>query len=265
MSIKILIVEDDAETAQYIAKVLRQKNFTSEILSNGYEALYAVKSNKYDLMLLDMDLPYITGLDLLSRIRKLNISLSTIGVSGLSGVSDKIQLLEAGADDYITKPFDARELLARVEAVNRRGTVYSSSNSKFGNILIDHESQSVTTESGKEIYLTKKEYTILELLIKRKPSVVAKETFLSHLYHNICDEPNPKIIDVFVCKLRKKLINIAGDLDITPKIRTVWGRGYMIHLGQADEYSKPEVKASYGEDSPEKDPDYNLDLSIKQG
>jgi two-component system cell cycle response regulator CtrA len=232
--VKILIVEDHVETGKFLVNALKQKNFVSELLHNGYEALYAMKSVKYDLVLLDIDLPYITGLDLLQRVRKLNISVPIIAVSALCGIKDKIAMLDAGADDYITKPFDHRELISRVEAVNRRGFGSSSSVIRFGNITVNYETQSVYLEDGKLVHLTRKEYTILELLLSRKPSVVCKEVFLSHLYHNVCDEPNPKIIDVFVCKLRKKLIKAAGDHYETPKIKTVWGRGYMIYIGDSE-------------------------------
>ena len=235
---KILIVEDDADTAEYMGKLLARRGFSCEISHNGYEALSAVKSLTYDVVLLDLDIPYITGLEILKKMRKLNVSVPTIAVSGLDDINNKVELLNAGADDYITKPFDSRDLIARVEAVTRRGIGNSSSSIKFGNILIDYSAQSVITEDGAPLYLTRKEYIILELLMHRKPSVVSKEVFLSHLYHNICDEPNPKIIDVFVCKLRKKLLETCGDLNTTPKIRTVWGRGYTIYLDTLENHEE---------------------------
>ena len=127
-----------------------------------------------------------------------------------------------GADDYITKPFDKEELVARIQAVIRRSKGYSQPLLKVGSLLLNLDSREVQVD-GREVHLTGKEYAILELLVLRRGMVLTKEAFLNHLYGGI-DEPEMKIIDVFICKLRKKLAQGgAGNL-----IGTVWGRGYMM-------------------------------------
>jgi len=227
---RALIIEDNPHTSAYIAKILKQKNFVSEIVDSGYDALYALKSGQYDIVMLDIDIPYVNGLEVAKQARKSGLQAPIICLSALTTVNEKVALLDSGADDYITKPFEASELKARVAAVIRRSSGAATSLVTFGNIVIDHRTQSVRTLNNVPIDLTNKEYVILELLINRQPSVVSKDVFLLHLYNNVCDEPNAKIVDVFICKLRKKLISAVGDTPQTPKIGTVWGRGYSIYV-----------------------------------
>jgi two-component system cell cycle response regulator CtrA len=143
-------------------------------------------------------------------------------LSGLARPQAKVKGFGMGADDYITKPFDKEELVARIQAVIRRSKGYSQPLLKVGALLLNLDSREVQVE-GREVHLTGKEYAILELLVLRRGMVLTKEAFLNHLYGGI-DEPEMKIIDVFICKLRKKLAQAgAGNL-----IGTVWGRGYMM-------------------------------------
>ena len=233
---KILIVDDDLDTAKYLASIVKQRNFVAEIVCNGCDALHSIKSIHYDLVLLDLDLPYINGRDVLKKVRKLSIGVPVIIISAASSIKEKILIFSLGADDYITKPFDSREFMARVDAVTRRAAGISSSVVKCGNLAMDITNQIAYVESN-NVSLTKKEYLILELLITRKNSLVCKEVFLDHLYSNVCDEPNTKIIDVFICKLRKKLLKYAKDKTQVPSIKTIWGRGYMMHLESNGEIS----------------------------
>ena len=232
---KILIVDDDLDTAKYLASILKQKNFVSEIVQNGHDALHSLRLMKFDLGVVDLDLPYINGKDLVQRIRKLNIDIPIIILTALSSVKEKVNLLSCGADDYITKPFDSREFLARVEAVIRRSLGLASSIIKFGSLTVDITNQIAYVEDT-TIPLTKKEYLILELLITRKNSLVCKEVFLDHLYSNVCDQPNNKIVDVFTCKLRKKIMKTAKNQYNVPKIKTIWGRGYMMCMSNELDY-----------------------------
>jgi DNA-binding winged helix-turn-helix (wHTH) protein len=143
-------------------------------------------------------------------------------LSGLSRPQAKVKGLGLGADDFITKPFDKSELLARMQAITRRSKGFSQPTLRLGAIELNLDSREVTVD-GQEVHLTGKEYSILELLVLRKGMVLTKEAFLNHLYGGM-DEPEMKIIDVFICKLRKKLA-VAGADNL---IGTVWGRGYMI-------------------------------------
>jgi two-component system cell cycle response regulator CtrA len=155
-------------------------------------------------------------------------------LSGLARPQEKVKGLGMGADDYITKPFDRAELLARIHAVVRRCKGFSQPALRVGPLELNLDSREVMVH-GREVHLTAKEYAILELLVLRKGMALSKETFLNQLYGGI-DEPEMKIIDVFICKLRKKLAQAgAGDI-----IGTVWGRGYMIH----DTMSDPRSAAS---------------------
>ena len=143
-------------------------------------------------------------------------------LSGLSRPQAKVKGLGLGADDFITKPFDKAELLARMQAIVRRSKGFSQPTLRVGPLQLNLDSREVTVD-GQPVHLTGKEYAILELLVLRKGMVLTKEAFLNHLYGGM-DEPEMKIIDVFICKLRKKLAQAGAD----NLIGTVWGRGYMI-------------------------------------
>ncbi len=144
-------------------------------------------------------------------------------LSGLTGLDDKIKGLGVGADDYLTKPFDKRELIARIQAIVRRSKGHSDSIIKTGRLTVNLDTRTVEV-NAQPLHLTGKEYGILELLSLRKGTTLTKEMFLNHLYGGM-DEPELKIIDVFVCKLRKKLASATGGENY---IETVWGRGYVL-------------------------------------
>jgi two-component system cell cycle response regulator CtrA len=168
-------------------------------------------------------LPDIDGYEVLRRMRAAKIDTPILILSGLSGLDDKLKGLGFGADDYLTKPFDKRELVARIQAIVRRSKGHSESIIRTGKIAVNLDARTVEVE-GQPLHLTGKEYGILELLSLRKGTTLTKEMFLNHLYGGM-DEPELKIIDVFVCKLRKKLANATGGDNY---IETVWGRGYML-------------------------------------
>jgi two-component system cell cycle response regulator CtrA len=144
-------------------------------------------------------------------------------LSGLAELDHKIKGLGFGADDFLTKPFDRRELVARIQAIVRRSKGHSESTIRTGKLLVNLDSRIVSVED-QPVHLTGKEYGILELLSLRKGTTLTKEMFLNHLYGGM-DEPELKIIDVFVCKLRKKLAQATGGKHY---IETVWGRGYVL-------------------------------------
>ncbi|WP_420547315.1 response regulator transcription factor CtrA [Curvivirga sp.] len=226
---RILLIEDDATTAQSIQLSLKSENFIIDLARLGEEGLEIGKMYDYDLIILDIMLPDIDGYEVLRRFRDSKVATPILILSGLSEMDDKIKGLGIGADDYLTKPFDKRELIARIQAIIRRSKGHSHSIVKVGDLSINLDTQLVSV-NGKNVHLTGKEYSILELLALRLGSTLTKEVFLNHLYGGM-DEPEAKIIDVFVCKLRKKISNVADGANY---IETIWGRGYVLRDPHAE-------------------------------
>jgi two-component system cell cycle response regulator CtrA len=219
---RVLLVEDDLAAARGISLMLRSQGAIIDQTETGEEAMELVKHYDYDIVVLDLLLPDMEGYEVVRRMRNSRVETPVLILSGLTRPQAKVKGFGMGADDYITKPFDKSELMARIQAVIRRSKGYSQPLLKIGNLHLNLDSRDVTV-NNQEVHLTGKEYAILELLVLRKGMVLTKEAFLNHLYGGI-DEPEMKIIDVFICKLRKKLSQAgAGNL-----IGTVWGRGYML-------------------------------------
>jgi two-component system cell cycle response regulator CtrA len=219
---RVLLVEDDLTAARGISLMLRSQGAIVDQTDTGEEALELVRHYDYDIMVLDLLLPDMEGYEVVRRMRGSRVETPVLILSGLTRPQAKVKGFGMGADDYITKPFDKDELIARIQAVIRRSKGYSQPLLKIGNLQLNLDSREVLVED-RTVHLTGKEYAILELLVLRKGMVLTKEAFLNHLYGGI-DEPEMKIIDVFICKLRKKLASAgAGNL-----IGTVWGRGYMM-------------------------------------
>ena len=219
---RALLVEDETNTARFLSLTLRSVGAVVDQVDLGEEALELVRHYDYDIVLLDLMLPDMEGYEVVRRMRAARIDTPILILSGLSRPQAKVKGLSMGADDFVTKPFDKAELLARIQVVIRRSKGLSQSLLCIGDLEINLDSKEVKI-SGTLLHLTGKEYSILELLALRKGFVLTKEAFLNHLYGGM-DEPEIKIVDVFICKLRKKLAK-AG---VTDLIGTVWGRGYMI-------------------------------------
>ena len=219
---RVLLVEDDLTASRGIALMLRGQGAIVDETDTGEEALELVKHYDYDIVVLDLILPDMEGYEVVRRMRGARVETPVLILSGLTRPQAKVKGFGMGADDYITKPFDKSELIARIQAVIRRSKGYSQPLLRIGNLQLNLDSRDVVVDE-QPVHLTGKEYAILELLVLRKGMVLTKEAFLNHLYGGI-DEPEMKIIDVFICKLRKKLAQAgAGNL-----IGTVWGRGYMM-------------------------------------
>ena len=219
---RVLLVEDDLTAARGLAFMLKANGAVVDEADTGEEALELVRHYDYDIVLLDLMLPDMEGYDVVRRMRSARIETPVLILSGLSRPQAKVKGLGMGADDFITKPYDKAELLARMQAIVRRSKGFSQPVLRIGNLQLSLDSREVTVD-GTQVHVTGKEYAILELLVLRKGMVLTKEAFLNHLYGGM-DEPEMKIIDVFICKLRKKLAQAGAD----NLIGTVWGRGYMI-------------------------------------
>ena len=228
---RILLIEDDQNTARAIELMLKSSNYNVFVTETGEEGIDLAKLYDYDLILLDLDLPDMNGMDVLRNVRLSRIATPVLILTGSADIESKLRGFGFGADDYMTKPFDRGELLARIRAVVRRSKGHSQAIIKIGEISINLDSRSVEVR-GRPVNLTGKEYQIFELLALRKGTTLTKEMFLNHLYGGM-DEPELKIIDVFICKLRKKLCEALG---YACPIETVWGRGYVMREpGPAEE------------------------------
>lgn len=219
---RVLLIEDDSATAKILEATLRSEGFVVDVTDLGEDGLEIGKLYEYDVIILDLVLPDMNGYEVLKRLRVSNVKTPILIVSGLSEIDDKVKGLGFGADDYLTKPFNRVELLARIHAIIRRSKGHSESVIRTGRLSVNLQSRTASVE-GVILHLTGKEYAILELLSLRKGSTLTKEMFLNHLYGGM-DEPELKIIDVFMCKLRRKL-TAALEAEY---IQTVWGRGYVL-------------------------------------
>ena len=226
---RVLLIEDDPATAQSIEIMLKSEGFIIETEALGEDGLELGKIYEYDIIILDLMLPDMDGYDVLKSFRDSKVETPILILSGLTDLDDKLKGLGYGADDYLTKPFDKRELIARIQAIVRRSQGHAHSIIETGTVSVNLDSRTVEVD-GKPLHLTGKEYGIIELLSLRKGTTLTKEMFLNHLYGGM-DEPEVKIIDVFICKLRKK---IADRTDGDNYIETVWGRGYVLRDPQAE-------------------------------
>lgn len=220
---RILLVEDDSSTAKSIELMLKTESFVVDSTDLGEDGLEIGKLYDYDLIILDLMLPDIDGYEVLRRLRSARVTTPVLILSALTEPDSKVKGLGFGADDYLTKPFDKAELIARIHAIVRRSKGHAESVIRTGKLIVNLDTRTVEVNQ-QPLHLTGKEYGILELLSLRKGTTLTKEMFLNHLYGGM-DEPELKIIDVFICKLRKKL---SAATDGENYIETVWGRGYVL-------------------------------------
>jgi two-component system cell cycle response regulator CtrA len=224
IQVRVLLVDDDAAIARSIELMLKIEEINVYRTDLGEEGVDLGKIYDYDIILLDLNLPDISGYEVLRSLRSAKVVTPVLILSGLASIEDKIRGLGLGADDYLSKPFHKDELIARIHALVRRSKGHAQSVIAVGDLIVNLEARNVELR-GQKLHLTAKEYQILALLALRIGSTLTKEMFLNHLYGGLDDEPDAKIIDVFICKLRKKLANASGGQDY---IETVWGRGYAL-------------------------------------
>ena len=220
---RALLIEDDASMAMNIQLILNSAEFVCDTRDLGEDGLEIGKLYDYDIILLDLMLPDMDGYQVLHGLRTARVKTPVLILSGLSALDDKIKGLDAGASDYLTKPFDKRELIARIQAVVRRANGHADSLIRTGELTLNLDNRTVTV-SERPLHLTDKEYGILELLSLRKGATLSNDTFLNHIYGGM-DESGAKLINVIMCRLRKKLIAASGGIDY---IKTVWGQGYVL-------------------------------------
>jgi two-component system cell cycle response regulator CtrA len=220
---RVLLIEDDATMTRAVELMLKSQGMVVDATHLGEDGLDLAKIYDYDIVILDLGLPDLEGLEVLRRLRNARVTTPVMILSGSTRAEIKVRGLGCGADDYLAKPFDKKELVARIHAIVRRSKGHAQSIIRTGRLAVNLAARTVEVD-GKPLHLTGKEYGILELLSLRKGTTLTKEMFLNHLYGGI-DEPELKIVDVFICKLRKKL---AAATQNEHYIETVWGRGYVL-------------------------------------
>ncbi|HBC77885.1 MAG TPA: DNA-binding response regulator [Bacteroidales bacterium] len=221
-NINILIVEDEQRLADILKMQLEESGFNAKIAYDGYTGKQLVEKNKYNLIILDINLPLINGYDLCKEIRKTNSNIPIIMLTAFGMPDNKLTGFDAGADDYIVKPFDFRELLARINVFLRRSDANLETTDKIGiaDLEMDLNTKTVT-RSNKKIELTAKESLLLETFLKNKDKLLTRELIIEKVW-GIDFDPNTNIIDVYVNYLRKKI-----DKDFKPKlIHTKFGFGF---------------------------------------
>jgi two-component system cell cycle response regulator CtrA len=220
---RTLLIEDDTGTARSIKLMLKAESFNVYTTDLGQEGVDLGKLYDYDIILLDLNLPHMSGYEVLRALHVSKVKTPILILSGLAGIENKVRGLDFGADDYMTKPFHKDELVARIHAIVRRSKGHAQSVIQTGDLAVNLDTQTVEVASVR-VHLTVKEYEMLELLSLRKGTTLTKDMFFNHLYGGM-DEPALKIVDVFMCKLRRKLANASGGENY---IETVWGHGYAL-------------------------------------
>lgn len=220
---RVLIVEDEPRLAENIARSLRESSgYAVDIVHDGQEGLFMADSNEYDVILLDLMLPALDGMQVLQGIRKAGRHTPVLVVTARDDKESVVALLNAGADDYVTKPFDLGELLARTKALIRRGKGQPSAVLAVADLELNTVNRSVH-RGGKPVTLTAMEYRVLEYLLHRPGAVVSKSELLEHLY-DYNWEKFSNVIEVYISGLRRKL----DDGSAKPLIHTIRGQGYIL-------------------------------------
>ncbi len=226
---RVLLVEDDVSMMSMMKIALSREGFELDMATRGREATELINQQEYDMIVLDLMLPDMDGYQLLRDIRGRGKHTPVLILSGLSHIDNKVEGLTSGADDYLTKPFDRRELIARIHSLIRRGNTSTGApkkNVETGNLKIELVEKRVFV-GNIQAELTSKEYAILEMLAMRKGVAIGKDMIMEKLYDPQSGKyPSERIIAVFICKLRKKLTDL--DPEQTDYIRTAWGRGYIL-------------------------------------
>lgn len=220
---RVLIVEDEIKLARNIARVLDEEySWAVDISTDGEDGRHMAMKNPYDLIILDLSLPKMSGLDILRDLRRSEITTAVLILTARDAVSDVIRGLEAGSDDYMVKPFDMRELIARCRALVRRSYNRSAPVIQIADMSIDTSRHQVTV-CGKSVRLSAMEYRLLEYLAMRAGDVVSKTDIMEHMY-NFCSENFSNVVEVYICSLRRKL----GSVSKSKLIHTFRSQGYLL-------------------------------------
>jgi two-component system response regulator PhoP len=225
---RILVVEDEPALREQLARELQAQDYTVDATGDGREALYFATDYPFDAAIVDLGLPGLSGLEVIAQLRAKGSRLPILILTARGRWQDKVQGLEAGADDYLTKPFQTEELLARLKALLRRAAGAQQDLLQCGPVLLNLSAQQVSV-NGIEVELTSFEYRLLEHLARSRGRVLSKDELAAHLYPHD-EERDSNVIEVLIGRLRRKL-DPGGTLQ---PLETLRGRGYRFTLGKAD-------------------------------
>ena len=239
---RLLLVEDDPRIARFIAKGLREQAYAVDVVSSGEEALYLAAINNYDLAVLDVMIPAPDGNAVCRELRKSGQRLPILMLTARDAVEDRITGLDSGADDYLTKPFEFGELLARLRALLRRTGSLQAAQLVVADLVVDTVSQNVS-RGGKSISLTTKEYALIEFLARNAGRVVGRAEIAEHVWNEEFD-PFSNLIEVYVNRVRRKVDSGSAK----PLLHTRRGSGYMLAAGNESGEGKQPQNARARED-----------------
>lgn len=219
---EILIAEDEAQIAEPLRKNFLEEGHHAIIAKDGEQAINLIDKIQFDVIVLDWKMPKVSGIEVCNRIREANNTTPVILLTALTQTSNKVEALNSGADDYLTKPFSFEELLARIKAVVRRYNI-NIETLEYGDLIIDIPNRKVETVRGKSIDLTDKEFDLLKFFIYNKGDVIDKDTLCKEVWH-LDFSPTTNICEVTIKNLRKKVEEQTGK----KYIKTLYGEGYLL-------------------------------------
>ena len=226
---RILVVEDEPAAAAVLAKGLREHAYAVDIAPDGGTALEQIAETNYDLVILDVLLPRINGLELCRRLRDFGATVPILMLTARGGLEQRVEGLDAGADDYLSKPYHFPELLARIRALLRRGPALTSAELRVADLSIDTRARAAS-RAGREVLLTTKEFALLEYLARRQGHVVSRTDIAEHVWDDSFD-PDSNLIEVYIQRLRRKI----DDGQALKLIRTRRGAGYTLTTERVDD------------------------------
>jgi DNA-binding response OmpR family regulator len=235
---RILLVEDDPGVSRFVVKGLREQAYAVDAATTGEDALYQADINEYDLIVLDVMIPAPDGFEVCRRLRKARKRMPILMLTARDAVEDRVSGLDRGADDYLTKPFEFRELLARLRALLRRSTELRPPRLSVGDLELDTAAQSAT-HRGHAISLTHKEYALLDYLVRNAGTVVSRADIAEHVWDETFD-PFSNLIEVYINRLRRK-IDQDGSSGL---LQTRRGAGYILKSSDQTDAVAPEPSAS---------------------
>ena len=220
---RLLLADDEVELSNALVAILKHSNYTVDAVYNGIDALDYALTGEYDGIILDIMMPGMDGTEVLKKIREKGLSTPVLFLTAKTEVDDRIKGLDLGADDYLPKPFDMGELLARVRAMLRRKTEFTQANLTCGNLTLSRSDYEIETPGHDKIRLSSKEFQMLEMLMTSPGRVISVDNFMDHIWPDA--EADINVVWVYISNLRKKLVS----LDATCEIKASRGLGYSIH------------------------------------